>query len=428
MTSDIHTFFSSQNNDCAATEIDNIYECEKDADEKEIDITKLSNTIVNKNMISLDFETLMNKFNKFDFALPRYQRKYVWNKKQIAKLALSLIKNLPIPPIYVYRDDLSNRQIILDGQQRMISLFLYYNDLVLKNNNHRELVDFYKLLKEDKRGNSTLYDLMNSNDAFKHTTYTIGESDHTLDITFGKLPTSLQRQLESAYIDVVFIDVKGKGKETVYSTIFNLLNDAGTPLERQEIRNGVYACAFYDMLHDFNENNVYWRNFYGSKHDRCKDIEILLRFLAMNDATELCGNTIQFRTDNDGNELYRSSYNLLLDDYSQKSLKFCDAEIVKIKKDLTEFLSKIKLTNKLNSRTKNDDFISPLLIESLYIAYIKSDRSLQVIDDNLIKEIVSSPKYQKGISSKEKLKERLTFVFNKINNSNCKFKETTQND
>ncbi|KGM92925.1 DUF262 domain-containing protein [Clostridium botulinum] len=411
-------------NTCAATESDSIENhtqnelLDEHEDEKEIDITKLFDTTISKNMISMDFQTLMTKFNKFDFSLPRYQRKYVWNKKQIAKLALSLIKNLPIPPIYVYRDSESNRQIILDGQQRMISLFLYYNDLVLKNNNHRELVDFYKILKEDNRKDKsndlTLFSLISNEKAFKKTKYTVGEGDNEFDITFGNLDIPLRRQLESSYIDVVFIDVKGKDKETVYSNIFNLLNDAGTPLERQEIRNGVYACPFYDMLHDFNENSVEWRNFYGRKHDRSKDIEILLRFVAMNDATEFCDNEIKFKTDKDGNQIYKGSYNLLLDDYSQRSLKFSKDEIEKINTDLEEFLSKIKLSNKLNTCMIKNKKVSHVLIEALYIAYMKSDRSLMVIDDFLIEKILTSAEYPRGTSSKEIIEDRLNFVFNII--------------
>ncbi|RHQ88727.1 DUF262 domain-containing protein [Clostridium sp. AF21-20LB] len=56
------------------------------------------------------------------YIIPKYQRKYRWNREQVVSLVESLLRGLPIPPIYTCRN--ANNQLeILDGQQRVMSLF-----------------------------------------------------------------------------------------------------------------------------------------------------------------------------------------------------------------------------------------------------------------------------------------------------------------
>lgn len=71
------------------------------------------------------FRSLMEGMDENLYVIPKYQRKYRWTKKQAVCLAESLICGLPIPPIYTCRNK-NNQLEILDGQQRMISLFFYY--------------------------------------------------------------------------------------------------------------------------------------------------------------------------------------------------------------------------------------------------------------------------------------------------------------
>ena len=69
------------------------------------------------------YSSLVNEF----YFIPDFQRKFVWSKKQVAYFGLSIIKGIPIPQLYTY---VSNRQeVLIDGQQRITALFLYFNDL-----------------------------------------------------------------------------------------------------------------------------------------------------------------------------------------------------------------------------------------------------------------------------------------------------------
>ena len=70
----------------------------------------------------IGFRTLVESVDENLYIIPKYQRKYRWTKAQVTSLVESLICGLPIPPIYTCRNNL-NQLEILDGQQRIMSLF-----------------------------------------------------------------------------------------------------------------------------------------------------------------------------------------------------------------------------------------------------------------------------------------------------------------
>nr|WP_295264102.1 DUF262 domain-containing protein [uncultured Blautia sp.] len=50
----------------------------------------------------MGFKALVEGVHENLFVIPEYQRKYRWSKKQVEELAASLIRDLPIPPIYTF--------------------------------------------------------------------------------------------------------------------------------------------------------------------------------------------------------------------------------------------------------------------------------------------------------------------------------------
>lgn len=388
----------------------------KEEDNK-IDVNSLLHSNISKNTVSMSFETIIDKFNNFDFVLPKYQRKYVWGPEQISNLALSIIKNIPIPPIYVYFNQQDNKYVILDGQQRVISLFLYFYNLTIKrtNNGNKTLVDFYEILKDGKNKN-TLVEVLNTTDKYKvnNTKYTITENEQEIDITYADLSPESRRLIGSKYIDVVFLDIKSDEKEKVYSNIFKLLNSAGTPLKPQEIRNGIFQSEFYDMLHEVNENEE-WRKLYGEKHENSRDIELLLRFLAIDYFTKYdnYNQKVEFESGT-----YKGSIQALLDDYSQRSFDFDYNTIDNYKNNLIDFFKKFNIdkTSFINRKNKS---INHLLLESLYVAFIKSGKNIDKFSEDKLLNIIDNKEYksaiEKSTSSKKYIEKRLTLVYKEFN-------------
>ena len=98
---------------------------------------------------------LMDMIRNRDLLLPEFQREYVWNREQAKQLIISLLKGYPVgallfwktdsPPILKNIDKLPDRlgtvQVILDGQQRLTTLYLlttgeippYYREQDIQN-------------------------------------------------------------------------------------------------------------------------------------------------------------------------------------------------------------------------------------------------------------------------------------------------------
>ncbi len=68
---------------------------------------------------------------KKNIILPDYQRHFVWNKKQVETLIESLKLKQFVPPITIgaFKNSEANQNLIIDGQQRLTSIFLAYLSL-----------------------------------------------------------------------------------------------------------------------------------------------------------------------------------------------------------------------------------------------------------------------------------------------------------
>ena len=280
----------------------------------EPDYSYINNISITQNKVDLAFKTLIEGFDEALYVIPKYQRKYIWKKEQVENLAISLIRGLPIPPIYVYRNK-NNQMEILDGQQRIMSLFLYYKGKYIKNITNtqielQKLMSNEDLLNGKKKFGEILEEFYELKDVNYKLKYIEDKKEKELDITYATLPTSIKRSVNYTIISVIEIKVNSNdsNKNRVLYKVFENLNSAGTPLKNQELRNGVYQSPFYDMLHEINNNNLKWREIYGEKHPNSKDVELLLRFCAIKHNFKLVGEEIVI-------ENYNNSYPQLLNDF-----------------------------------------------------------------------------------------------------------------
>lgn len=70
--------------------------------------------------------------------LPEYQRSFVWSKEQIKNLINSVGKDEFVPPITIGK--LDNKNIIIDGQQRLTSIALAYLNTVPSERRYKKTV------------------------------------------------------------------------------------------------------------------------------------------------------------------------------------------------------------------------------------------------------------------------------------------------
>lgn len=201
---------------------------------------------------------LVKRLGQGDIVVPRFslepeegqstvgfQREFVWKKPQADRFIESLLLGLPVPGIFLVKES-NGKHLVLDGQQRL-----------------RTLESFYSGVFEGKE-----FVLSGVQDQWKGKTYKTLHADD-------------RRRLDDSIIHATIVrqDEPSEDQSSIY-LIFERLNSGGTFLQPQEIRVALYHGAFAALLSKLN-NNADWRALYGRKSSRLKDIELILRFLAL---------------------------------------------------------------------------------------------------------------------------------------------------
>ena len=192
-----------------------------------------------------------------------FQRKYVWEKKSIIKSRLieSVILNVPIPIVYTAEDEQTGKDLVIDGQQRLLTFHGF------KNNQFK--LKGLTILKE--LNGYKFKDLSNANEpVIKEISDKLGDlqdnfCDHSLRVV---------KILKESHPDIKF-------------EIFERLNRGSVKLNDQELRNCIYRGSFNELLKELAKNKDFLR-LQGLKktHARMLDIERILRFFAFCDKGE----------------------------------------------------------------------------------------------------------------------------------------------
>ncbi|MBW3166320.1 DUF262 domain-containing protein [Ferrimonas balearica] len=227
------------------------------SEENDLDSTPASYEVIT---YPADFtlEGLVSKYKRGTMIVPGFQRNYVWNIKQASRLIESFLLGLPVPAIFLFTDDEKNEQLVIDGQQRLMTIVYFLEGYFGQpdTNSRRKVFRLTGLNENSPYANKTYQDL-----------------EETDQAAFNKLNDSVLRAF-------VIKQITPNGNTSVYH-IFERLNTGGTQLVGQEIRNCVYHGAFNNLICRLNSYEN-WRSIFGSKfaHKRQKDVELILRFFA----------------------------------------------------------------------------------------------------------------------------------------------------
>lgn len=187
-----------------------------------------------------------------DITIPDYQREFVWSMKQSSLLIESFLIGLPVPPVFFYIDD-KNKNLVVDGQQRLLSVFFFFEGY---------------FGYENEKGKRQTFRLTGLN-----------EKNPFHNKRFVDLEEKDRRKLETSVLRAINIrQLAPKDQSTSVYHIFERLNTGGTPLKPQEIRNCVFRGDFLNKLRELNENKN-WRDILGKKliDKHQNDVELLLR-------------------------------------------------------------------------------------------------------------------------------------------------------
>jgi hypothetical protein len=223
--------------------------------------------------------TIMSFIESGRVKIPAFQRNFVWDIKQSSRLIESIIIGLPIPQIFLFEES-KNTFIVIDGQQRLLSIYYFIKRRFPKKEKRVQLRDIF-----DKKG-SLPDEILYNNEYFIDFNLNLNLSDQVISPLHGlnyNTLGELKAQFDLRTIRNVIIkqNLPPEDASSKYE-IFNRLNSGGMNLWPQEIRASLYHSPFYTMLYRINTDPA-WRRFTGlTEADlHMKDIEILLRGFAL---------------------------------------------------------------------------------------------------------------------------------------------------
>lgn len=227
-------------------------ELEDEVEEDEVALTYDIATYPSDNTLSVWYDMWQTN----EVIIPDFQRNFVWSIKQSSLLIESFLLGLPVPQVFVYIDE-DNKSMVIDGQQRLLSIAFY--------------LDGY-FGSESIQGKKQVFRLQG-----------LSANSPYAQKTFKELSEVDQRKLRMAVLRAINIrQISPKGEPTSAYHIFERLNTGGTPLKAQEIRNCVFRGPLVEVLRDLNQLPE-WRKIIGKttydKHQ--KDVELILRIFSL---------------------------------------------------------------------------------------------------------------------------------------------------
>ena len=229
---------------------------------------------------------------------PKYQRGIVWNENAKSYLIDTLIRGLPIPPIFIRQTtDIKTRKTfrdVIDGQQRLRSILGYIN---------REEFAISKSHNDDFGGKR-----------------------------YSALPDETKELLLASKIFVVSVTTE---VDAIIYDMFARLNSNNVRLNKQEVRNAVYWGEFKVFAYKLALESRWFFEKYGIMTDkdftRMIDVELInsIAILFMNGIVDESNSLIE--------QTYKKYDNFFSDaDYIREKTKFILTLIDKMFSDLDD--------------------------------------------------------------------------------------------
>jgi len=220
---------------------------EKAGEEEPLDIPKGKRNIYT-DAPKIKIKQLYDDYKKGKLIVrPYFQRGFVWDIKKASRLIESILLKVPIPMIYS-AEEKDGKEIIVDGQQRLISIFSFIDEVFPPENKTFWL-----------KG--------------------LGVLEEFEGLRFKQLDEPIQDKILN--YSIPFTIIQKDSDEEIKFDIFERLNTGSMQLKDQELRNCVYRGKYNELLRDLSENKDFQFILNNPRfHTRMLDCELILRFFA----------------------------------------------------------------------------------------------------------------------------------------------------
>ncbi|MBA5249932.1 MAG: DUF262 domain-containing protein [Gammaproteobacteria bacterium] len=294
---------------------------------------------------SAEVVTVFNRLKRGTYYVPKFQRDFVWKIPQSSRLIESLIMQLPIPAIFLAKDD-DEKSYIIDGQQRLISIKKFYND-------EFALKDTISVINGKK---------------------------------YSELDEKYKNRLDEYALQLIVVkqEKPDDNNDGIYK-IFERINTAGTKLYPQEIRSATYHGEFAELLSELAENEK-WIDFIKTKNNRRAHQELILRFFA------LCFDIENYKAPMKHFLNVYMSKNRHLKSNSKEELNNLFSRVLDIaNQHLTKDDVCLKYSNRINTQ----------LLDSILVAIAKNINNVQLNEEGFLhrkitelKDLIDSEEYE----------------------------------
>lgn len=217
------------------------------SEEGEIEVAPLG-YVISSYGADYTVDGLVKRMREGSVYVPEFQRGFVWDVKDASRFVESLLLGLPVPSIFLSKEADTGKLLVVDGQQRLLSLRYFYDGI-------------WEPTKRE---------------------FSLRAVDRTFEgKTYRALRDEDRRRLDDAILHVTIFkqDEPSEDQSGIYQ-VFERLNSGGKKLTPQEIRSAVHhSGGMRALLHELNMNEE-WRAIYGPEDGRMRDQELVLRFLA----------------------------------------------------------------------------------------------------------------------------------------------------
>lgn len=174
-----------------------------------------------------------------DWFIPNYQREYIWIEKLRSRFIESVLLNIPIPFMFLAESE-DGRLEIVDGSQRIRTLFMFINDRL-------------------RLSDLTVLTELNT-------------------FLFSDLTEAEQRKFKQRGLRIIKLSDKADSK--IRQDIFNRVNTNSEKLREAEIRRGSFIGPFYEFIQHCSTNKKFLQlsPFSAPRTKRREPEEYLLRY------------------------------------------------------------------------------------------------------------------------------------------------------
>lgn len=223
---------------------------------------------------------------------PVFQRHFVWTKKQKSSLIETILTGMPMPNIYTYLDLNKDKELIIDGQQRLTTIKKFINNE-------------FKL--------SGL------------------ENKHLNGFDYFTLPEEYKNRIKNYKLNITQID--NLNNTNILYEIFKKFNTGATKLNAQELRNCIYQGKFNSTIQDLTKYEGFSKIFKDKEIDRMEKEEYILRFFALYENFDS----------------YKQDIKTFLDEYSNEKMKMNELSEEIFNIQINKLILKFKKSVDLNS-------------------------------------------------------------------------------